>query len=266
MVESVGLSGVVVLGMDRSGTSATTRMFQRSGFFVGAEMDLMDADDANPTGYYENLTVWRANEEALRDLGYSLNAPHGLERLTPDDHRLAPLRQVLDDLLIEAGPAPIALKDPRISMLIRLWQPVFEGVLHPVLAVRHPVEVALSLERRDGTPIPLGLALWEHRIGMLIDALDGAEVSVAPYSRLLTESSIASEMVVEAAALLQPSLQVEVDCRKASGAFDPGVRRIRAAGAEGVPELNRRQRRLWEFVDSLDAGLMKLEAHPGWSG
>ena len=75
-----GARGVVVLGMGRSGTSSVTRMFQRSGYFVGAVPDLLGPDAANPTGYFENRRVWRANEDVLARLGGLLVRRSGRER------------------------------------------------------------------------------------------------------------------------------------------------------------------------------------------
>ena len=39
--------------------------------------------------------------------------------------------------------------------MMPLWQPVIEGVLHPVVVIRDPVEIARSLRLRDGTPLRL---------------------------------------------------------------------------------------------------------------
>jgi hypothetical protein len=261
--EPSGFQGVVVLGMDRSGTSATARMFHRSGFFVGAGTDMMEADEANPTGYFENLKVWRVNERVLCDLGYSLCAPGGLEQLTPSADYLRPLREVLAQILAAADSAPLVLKDPRISMLIRLWGPLVEGVLHPVLVVRHPGEVALSLARRDCLAIPAALALWEHRLSLLLQSLDGIEASVVPYSLVLSKPSLASEVVAEISGLLRPALRNAVDWTNASGAFEPHIRRNRMLDGDGEREMTERQRRLWRLLDSLGAGLATLEA-PLW--
>jgi hypothetical protein len=261
---SPDLSGVVVLGMDRSGTSAVTGMFQRSGYFVGGEEDLMKADAANPAGYFENLRVWETNEEVLADLGFSLSAPAGLAQIVPARRHTDQLQEVLDDLLVTKRFAPLALKDPRISMLIRLWRPVFDGILHPVLVVRHPHEVALSLERRDGTMMSAGLKLWEHRLSLLIERLDGSEVSVVPYSRLLREPSMASEIVAQASALLRRSPRGAVDSAAAGMALEPRLRRSRveSIGERGL-SLTPNQLGLWRFLESLDAGRTVIKA-PRW--
>jgi hypothetical protein len=262
-LETSGLRGAVVLGMDRSGSSVTTRMLHQSGFFIGRAVDVLQADLSNPTGYFENTRALATNEEVLSDLGYSLRSPDGLERLTPSAELACRLQDVLANLLAAAETAPLALKDPRISMLIRAWRPLLDGVLHPVLVVRHPGEVACSLRRRDGTPLSVGLALWEHRLSMLLNSLGDADVSVVPYSRVLGEPRLAGAIVSEISDLLQPALRTVVDTTRAASAFDPHVRRTRIA-SDGTWKLTETQQRLWRFLDSLGVGLTKLE-EPGWA-
>jgi hypothetical protein len=53
------------------------------------------------------------------------------------------------------------LKDPRFSMLIDFWLPYLRGRnVSFIHVVRHPTDVANSLERRDGFPKERGLLLW----------------------------------------------------------------------------------------------------------
>ena len=40
-------------------------MLVNAGFFGGHAEDLMPANEANPLGYYENLRIYRANEQVL---------------------------------------------------------------------------------------------------------------------------------------------------------------------------------------------------------
>jgi len=79
----------------------------------------------------------------------------------------------------ESGPrtVPWALKDPRLCLTLRFWLPLLSsgksvssnrestlggrGVAPAVLfTYRHPVEVAKSLQKREGFGIKRGLLLW----------------------------------------------------------------------------------------------------------
>jgi hypothetical protein len=257
--------GVVVLGMGRSGTSSVTRMFQRSGYVVGAEADLMAGDEANPRGYFENWRVYRANEQVLAHVeGTWFEAPGETEQLALDQEAVRPLREVLEHLLSAAGQSPLAVKDPRIGMLIPLWWPLLAGVLHPVMVVRHPLEIALSLERRDGTALPVGLAMWELHLTRLLDGLEGQRVTVVPYERTLEDSHLAAWLVGEASAELQPELLRSVRPAEASSALEPELRRSRVDGLTGTHWLNAGQERLWGLLDSLAPGTVMLRT-PAWA-
>ncbi|HEX7443741.1 MAG TPA: hypothetical protein VF320_07640, partial [Acidimicrobiales bacterium] len=54
-----------------------------------------------------------------------------------------------------------------------------------VMVWRAPLAVARSLEKRDGTPLPDGIALWERYNRAALDALEGSPVYVTSYDELL---------------------------------------------------------------------------------
>ena len=255
-----GTRGVVVLGMDRSGTSSVTRMFHSSGYFVGVEADLMVADAGNPTGYFENMSIYRANERVLGELGDAL---YGAS-VGADPAFSVGLRNALDRLLSIAKDRPLALKDPRIGMLISLWWPLLKGVLHPVLVVRHPLKIALSLEHRDGTAVPSSLAMWELHITRLLACLDGERVTVAPYRQALQTRSLPAALVNDASVKLHPALRRKVDPEQAPAALDPALYRNRAVELAGTHCLSAAQQRLWELLDSWASGSVMIEA-PRWA-
>ncbi len=147
--------------MHRSGTSALGGILRLLGFDLGA--DLLKPNQFNPTGYWENQSIVRLNERVLSHLGTSWSdvflLPYHLDR--------ADLRQIFDTeanaLLDKAfsGKRNWVLKDPRFSMLIDFWLPYLRGRnVSFIHVVRHPNDVANSLERRDGFPKERGLLLW----------------------------------------------------------------------------------------------------------
>jgi hypothetical protein len=60
-----GSVGAVVFGMGRSGTSAVTGTLVSSGFYAGADSELMEASSGNPAGYWENLAVFPGRDCTL---------------------------------------------------------------------------------------------------------------------------------------------------------------------------------------------------------
>lgn len=259
-----GLSGVVVLGMGRSGTSAVTRMFERSGYYVGADADLMPADESNPTGYFEHWGVHSANELVLARIdGSWLHVPE-MEADAQDPGCVEPLREALADLLTAAGEAPLAVKDPRIGMLLSLWLPLMEGLLHPVLVVRDPLEIAISLERRDRTPVPVGLAMWEVHMSRVLAGLAGRRATVVPYQQVLDVPDLAGRLVDEASVLLSPELRASLDPAGAASALEAEHHRnVRDETAE-IGWLTPRQRGLWRLLAALAPGTTLLRP-PDWA-
>ena len=59
---------VLCVGMHRSGTSLTASMLKSLGICLPGE--LIAADSANLSGYFENRTIVAAQEKLLQDLGY----------------------------------------------------------------------------------------------------------------------------------------------------------------------------------------------------
>lgn len=257
-----GMRGVLVLGMGRSGTSSVTRMFQLSGYYVGSSADMMTANEANPTGYFENMKVWRTNEQVLADIG-------GTWFDVPDKELLAsgagaPLQRLLQELLDLAATRPLALKDPRVGILMPLWWPLLTGVLHPVLALRDPLEIALSLERRDMTALPVALAMWEVNLTKTLEHLDGELVTIVRYRDVVEDPTAPQRIVEEASTQLSPELAAMVRPERAADALEPSLYRNRAAALDGETWLTSHQDRLWAFLDSLPSGNARISV-PSWA-
>ena len=179
-------TGVVVLGPGRSGTSAIARAFVRAGFFAGEEEDLLGPAPSNPLGHYEPVAVLRTNEELLERLGCAwwADAPVAEAQLPLRAEAVPRLEALVEQQLTAADGAPIVVKEPRINALLELWQPTLDRGLHPVIAVRDPLEIALSHTRLDGASIPHALAAWEAQSTAVLRWLDGRTATVVPFSRL----------------------------------------------------------------------------------
>ena len=169
-----------------------------------------------------------------------------------------------DELLAEAGDGhPLALKDPRIGVLMPLWWPLLENVLHPVLVLRDPLEVALSLERRYQTALPVALAMWELNITRTLVRLNGEVVTIVRYREMVEAGARAGHAVRDASRHLRPEVASAVRPDLASSAFDPQLYRNRAEELAGNGWLDEHQRRLSAYLDSLASGTIRLQA-PQW--
>jgi hypothetical protein len=153
----------LVLGMHRSGTSAATQLLA----LAGAELpeNVMPGDEHNAKGYFEPWKIAIFNDRRLRAGASAWDDVFAFPYTPlaqPDEANWkARAVQLYRDEFGEAW-FPL-LKDPRISVLAPLWRATLEAHDMParcLIPVRHPLDVAGSLRRRDGFAIEKSVLLW----------------------------------------------------------------------------------------------------------
>ena len=161
MADSLSTTGIIVLGMHRSGTSVLSRALIALGADFGAN-HLRPASD-NPKGFFEDEDINALNVSFLRTLDCSW---HTLLLPTPfpADVMNIFIKRATVLLQTKFGKCPLwGIKDPRITRLLPLWEPAFSSISAKplyILANRNPFSVADSLEKRDRLPRTHALALW----------------------------------------------------------------------------------------------------------
>ncbi|MEZ5120433.1 MAG: glycosyltransferase [Solirubrobacterales bacterium] len=176
---------VVVLGPSRSGTSAVTGLLNRLGMEVGAPERLLAASPVNPKGFYEHRELVAVNDALLARLGGAWDRPPRPEPGWPDDPAFADLRERARALIAdELAPAGLwGLKDPRLCVTLPFWRELLDEPAF-VICHRNPVEVAQSLERRDGMGEAAGLDLWARTMAAALVNTAGARRLFAGYDEL----------------------------------------------------------------------------------
>ena len=116
---------ILILGMHRSGTSAMAGISCLLG--AGAPAGMMEAALDNPTGFWESLPITALNEAIFRSAGCGWYDSLTFDSTAIDagsrDDLAAHCASVLT---AEFGNAPsFVMKDPRFSVLLDLWLPVF---------------------------------------------------------------------------------------------------------------------------------------------
>ena len=153
---------IYIAGMHRSGTSATSRVLNLLGASLGDEDRLMPSAADNPRGFWESLDVNRTNERLLGVFRGSWDRPPVLEPGWEHHESMVPWReeigQTLSALTKQEAPAYV-VKDPRLSLLLPLWQSV-QPARRVVLPLREPIAVCQSLLRRNAIPPERGAYLW----------------------------------------------------------------------------------------------------------
>jgi hypothetical protein len=182
-------AGVIVVGMHRSGTSATTRVLNLLGLPTGERSDLWLELPGNPTGYWESSSLTRFNERLLNRFGSTWWSP--LEVAAADGLTGIPELRAEGEQLFRRlhSSTTWVWKDPRVCLTLPFWRAVLQVPLFGVLVLRHPLEVAASLWERDGIGTEWALALWERYLRHALHHLAGLPVLVSDYTDLVAEPS-----------------------------------------------------------------------------
>lgn len=155
---------LVVIGMHRSGTSASTGALRCVGVQLGEKL-YAGHSDVNAKGYFEHSDIADTNEEVLLRLGSVwddvLIKPEGWWKR----EELRPFAKKMQDFIRrDFAISPLwAVKDPRVCRLLPWWLEIFEaeGIKpHFLFVIRSPDEVYGSLKRRDGFSREKSFMLW----------------------------------------------------------------------------------------------------------
>jgi GT2 family glycosyltransferase/glycosyltransferase involved in cell wall biosynthesis len=155
---------IFVLGMHRSGTSVVTRLINLMGAYFGPEEISTGANPENPKGFWERRDVRDENDAVLWSAGadWWKVADFSLAKAQKRFSRNA--SKTIRDL---NNHSPSVIKEPRFCLLFPMWRRLVKSPIC-VLVHRSPVQVAHSLEYRNGFPLSFGAALWERYV---LDAL-----------------------------------------------------------------------------------------------
>jgi hypothetical protein len=177
--------GVIVLGMHRSGTSVLGGLLVQMGLKTGGPL-IPPAKD-NEKGFFERIDVVLQNDAFMTNQHmyyakntYKYNPQLGLELAQkaikegrgqhhPHQHQhpqgefqFAEGFRALE-FLNSPQSIPYMLKDPRLCITLSTWLPLLaNGVPAMVFTYRHPLDVALSMNKRETEHFLInhGLRLW----------------------------------------------------------------------------------------------------------
>jgi len=183
-------TAVVVLGMHRSGTSALTRVLTLLGCHQPKTLMAGKAD--NVDGHWESNAVMRVNRNLLHALDSEWSDWQSLKLTSLHSTKLDIHQKAAQKVIIqEFGDAALfALKDPRIARMFPFWQQVLGQMsIKPVavLPLRNPIEVAASLQKRNGIEQFTGLLLWLRHVLDAEHSTRGVPRIFTNYNGLLTD-------------------------------------------------------------------------------
>jgi len=179
---------LLVLGMHRSGTSVAARILNLLGCHFAPELLVVDANDENPRGFWERHDVLALHESVLQAAGVTWRSPLGFDPWALPDDVVARFTDGAGRILRDLDAhRPWFIKDPRLCLTLPLWRPLLEAPL-AVHVLRHPLEVAASLQARNALPVPVGLAIWEMHVRQALAWSADWPRIVVHHRRLLTDT------------------------------------------------------------------------------
>jgi hypothetical protein len=150
---------IIVLGSHRSGTSLFTRLINMMGGYFGGEDASIGFNTDNPKGFWERKDVVACNDALLTDNQCSWDDTGGsTDPYVVSEERGREIKKII--LEMDAH-RPWVMKDPRLCLTLSSWMPHLEIPLC-LFIYRDPLEIARSLQLRNGFSLHHGLALWEH--------------------------------------------------------------------------------------------------------
>lgn len=164
---------ICIIGMHRSGTSMVAKLLNLCGLELGAPDQLLGSNKSNPLGHFEHKGFIDIDDALLAHFGGSWDDPPLLEQGWERDSGLEPFVQKAK-LLLETffGKSLWGWKEPRTTILLPFWRCLVPN-LRFVVCIRSPLEVARSLETRDGMPIKKGVYLWNHYMRAAVRDTEG---------------------------------------------------------------------------------------------
>jgi GT2 family glycosyltransferase len=211
---------IAIVGMHRSGTSMLAHLLAACGVDLGPEDELLAANEFNRDGYWENRYVVALNDQLLEFFGGSWDAPPS-----------APSPELVDGAVEQFGASALEVlerlrtsavwgwKDPRTTLTVAFWRRLLPD-LRLVAALRDPVEVALSLQRRGATSPTLALRLWLEYNARVAALVDEGDVVISAYDAFFRDPETELRRV-----LTGLGLPVSADAvRRATEHVDPRLR------------------------------------------
>ncbi len=180
----------IILGMHRSGTSVLAGCMHILGGNLGEAV--ISGNAADRTGFFENQDIVLAHDILLRDLGCRWDMVGNLPDNWLDSDAAKKAAETLTGILERQflGKGPFTLKDPRLCRLMPLWARVLDPFeIQPSFAfvIRHPMEVALSLQERDACDLLKGHLLWMVYNREALQACFGREHLIVTFDQILAD-------------------------------------------------------------------------------
>ena len=244
---------VAVIGVGRSGTSATAGLLVQLGLTPPRPDDLIEAGSSNERGHWESKHVHLCNVRLLRALGCTTYGPPPVTASWNDLPNYPAVKASAREWFeATSGGGSVVVKDPRMCLTLPFWRDAIPAPMAAIFILRDPVKVARSYVARDGIPMSLGLALWDRYTRSALVGLAGMPTLVAEYDTMLADPRRGTAEIVEF--LEQRGVEMKPEAvDAASDWFDVSLRHQEDREDE-YSEMAKVQREIFEQLCALSGG------------
>ena len=146
--------------MHRSGSSLTASLLQSAGLHIGR--NLMEGNEQNVKGYYENLDFYDFHRTVLASQGVDENGWTLQEKIEVEDRFIEEANEIVERASVSGL---WGWKEPRTTLFLEFWADLLPQA-NFLLIYRSPWEVVESLYRQNHglfkTQPELAVKLWMH--------------------------------------------------------------------------------------------------------
>ena len=174
---------IIVLGVERSGTSVVAEMVHRWGAYAGPPETLQKADTHAPRGYWEFLPLW----DLLAELGdFDAGATwwdHDFQQRMEKKGDDPAFRKKATELMIEMSKGgPWFWKDPALSHFLPFWKQIWDEAIY-IITVRNPFDTAVSWQKFIMPSnvkvrisfVAMNLLRWQHMMMHILQHTEDAQ-------------------------------------------------------------------------------------------
>jgi hypothetical protein len=180
------------------------RALNLCGLNLGKDDQLLGPADSNPLGHFEHAEVLRINETLLAHFGGSWDNPPELQPGWEKDSSLSHLAADAKQLVGTFSETALwGWKEPRSTLLLPFWKSIVPG-LRFVICVRSPLDVARSLQKRNGISIGGGASLWHQYCQAAIRDTVGSPRIVTFYEDYFRDSVAEINRITQFCGLVPP--------------------------------------------------------------
>ena len=218
-IEGLGSCPLVIVGMHRSGTSATSLALRALGLYIGSDDDLKGGDEFNQDGYGENRKMIALNFGVMSEFETTGSLLHELPKNWHDFPEYAPWMKQALSVLPEAlgGHEFWGWKNPQSALMLPFFLEVFrklERKPYFIMPVRNPLDVANSLARRDNMPQLAAIGAWMHYTLTALKDLQDEDLLLFSYSDFLENPRACLEPRILSLPVTAPSDETWAEVRK----------------------------------------------------